>query len=172
MSRAGFITAPLCHVFTFNLKPQPPIFSPNSGDEAEGSCLLVHQCYPGNFWASSHSQLWATGRNPRKNYNWVTLSILDVPSCRWIIEYLKLAETPKDHHVQLWVPHSTTQTLCLRAVLKQSLNSSTQGCAHCPAQPIPCPPPSGAEPFPHAHLPLPLHTSKQEKTSSLAYQAS
>jgi len=27
------------------------------------------------------------------------------------------------------------------------------GCAHCPGQPVPCLPPSGAEPFPNPHLP-------------------
>ena len=50
-------------------------------------------------------------------------------------------------------PGSTQQhpnpTLCLRAMSQRSLSSGTQGCARCPGQPIPCPPPSGAQPFPH-----------------------
>ena len=29
------------------------------------------------------------------------------------------------------------------------------GRAHCPGQPVPCPPPSGAQPVPHPHPPLP-----------------
>ena len=36
---------------------------------------------------------------------------------------------------------------------------AAQGCAHCPWQPVPCPPPSGAEPVSNPQLPLPWHSS-------------
>ena len=40
-----------------------------------------------------------------------------------------------------------------------SWSSAAQGCAHCPGQPVPCPPLSGAEPFSNLHLTLPWHSS-------------
>jgi len=51
------------------------------------------------------------------------------------------------------------QTLCLRALSRRSLNSSTEGRAHSPGQPAPCPPPCGAAPVPNPQLPLPWHSS-------------
>ena len=36
---------------------------------------------------------------------------------------------------------------------------TAQGCAHCPGQPVPWPPPSGADPFPNPPLSLPWHSS-------------
>ena len=58
----------------------------------------------------------------------------------------------KNHQVQLWAVHRTTQnqTLCLKALSRCSLNSGTGGRAHSPGQPVPCPPPSGADPVPNA----------------------
>ena len=47
------------------------------------------------------------------------------------------------------------QTLCLRALSRHSLNSSTGGHAHSPGQPVPCPAPCGAAPVPNPQLPLP-----------------
>jgi len=49
------------------------------------------------------------------------------------------------------------QTLHLRALSRCSFSSGPWGCAHCPGQPVPCPPPSGADPVPHPQLRLPCH---------------
>jgi len=45
------------------------------------------------------------------------------------------------------------QTQHLRALAKHPLNSGSSGCAHCPGYPVPCPPPSGADPFPNTPSP-------------------
>ena len=47
-------------------------------------------------------------------------------------------------------PHSTTQNPNPVAEITVTTLPEIRhwGCAHCPGQPVPCPPPSGAEPFP------------------------
>ena len=46
------------------------------------------------------------------------------------------------------------------------------GRAHCPGQAVPCPPPSGADPFPHPQLPLPRRSSMPfPRALSLSHRA-
>lgn len=62
-----------------------------------------------------------------------------------ITEHTELGRTHKSHWIQPLPPHSTTQTLCLRAV--------SQCCAHCPEEHVLCSVPSGAEPSPFSDGP-------------------
>ena len=72
-------------------------------------------------------------------------------------------------------PHTgppQNQTQCLRALSRHSLNFGTRGRAHSPGQPVPCPPPSGADPVPNPQLPLPWHSSMPfPRALSLSHRA-
>ena len=79
-----------------------------------------------------------------------------------ITEHPKLEGTHKDHQVQVPAPFSTTQNPNPMSESKcpnAPRTPAAQGCAHCPGQPVPCPLPSGADPFPDPLLPLPWHSS-------------
>ena len=69
-----------------------------------------------------------------------------------ITEYPEFGKDPQGSSSPTPALHSSTKPSPV------SQSSSTQGRAHCPGQPIPCPPPSGAQPFPHPQLPSP-HSS-------------
>ena len=62
------------------------------------------------------------------------------------MEYPELEGTHRDHGVKLLAPHRTTQNPNPVSESTVQMLQSTQGRAHCPGQPVPCPLPSGADP--------------------------
>jgi len=78
-----------------------------------------------------------------------------------IIAYPELEEIHNEHEVQLLYPHSHSKawTHVWEWYPNTPWTLLAWGHAHCPGQPVPCPPPSGAHPVPNPQLPLPWHSS-------------
>ena len=79
-----------------------------------------------------------------------------------VTEYPELEGTHKPHPVQLQASPGPVriQTVQTFNGMSQTLSTAAaQGCAHCPGQSVPCPPPSGGEPFLNPHLTVPWYSS-------------
>jgi len=77
--------------------------------------------------------------------------------------------------MQRWASHSTAQlSNPVSEIIVQMPPELQQhgGCAHCPGQPVSCPPLSGADPVPNPQLPLPWHSSTPfPRAPSLSHRA-